>query len=71
MKRMPAILPAALVRFGCVDFHVGLLHGRSVVLRTMSEKADGNVHESVDNLSDLAADNSSRIVLRRLEGMQP
>ena len=37
-----------------------------VVIRAMSDKADGNAHESVDNMGDTAADNSSRIVIRML-----
>ena len=40
-----------------------------VVIRAMSDKADGNAHESVDNMGDIAADNSSRIVIQMLDSM--
>ena len=40
-----------------------------VVIRAMSDKADGNAHESIDNMDDLAADNSSRIVIQMLDAM--
>lgn len=38
-----------------------------VVIRTMSDKADGLAHETYENMADIAADNSCRIVLRMLE----
>ena len=41
-----------------------------VVLRALSDKADGNAHESYENFGDIAADNSSRIVLKMLETME-
>ena len=40
-----------------------------VVIRAMSDKADGNAHESIDNMGDIAADNSSRIVMEMLDAM--
>lgn len=40
-----------------------------VVIRALSDKADGNAHESIDDFGDLAADNSSRIVMRMLDVM--
>lgn len=40
-----------------------------VVIRAMSDKADGNAHDSVENMGDIAADNSSRIVMRMLDAM--
>ena len=40
------------------------------MIRAMSDKADGNAHESFDNMADLAADNSYRIVLEMLDSMQ-
>lgn len=40
-----------------------------VVIRAMSDKADGNAHDSIDNMGDLAADNSSRIVMQMLGSM--
>ena len=41
-----------------------------VVIRAMSDKADGNAHESIDNMGDLAADNSSRIVIQMMDAMR-
>ena len=38
-----------------------------VVIRTMSDKADGQAHESYDNMGDIAAQHSNRIVLEMLE----
>ena len=40
-----------------------------VVIRCMSDKADGEAHETYENLADRAADQSSRIVLRMLGAM--
>ncbi len=40
-----------------------------VVLRCMSDKADGKAHETYENLVELAADQSGRIVLRMLHAM--
>jgi len=40
-----------------------------VVIRCMSDKADGKAHDTYENLADLAAEQSSRIVLRMLEAM--
>lgn len=41
-----------------------------VVIRALSDKADGKAHESIENMGDIAADNSSRIVMKMLEDMQ-
>ena len=40
-----------------------------VVIRCMSDKADGEAHDTYENLADLAADQSSRIVLLMLDAM--
>lgn len=40
-----------------------------VVIRALSDKADGNAHESYENFGDTAADNSSRIVLKILDSI--
>ena len=40
-----------------------------VVIRAMSDKADGLAHESYENMADKAADNSSRIIVKMLESM--
>ena len=38
-----------------------------VVIRTMSDKADGKAHETYENMADIAADNSCRIIMQMLE----
>ena len=40
-----------------------------VVIRALSDKADGNAHENYENCGDIAADNSSRIVLKMLDNI--
>ena len=40
-----------------------------VVIRALSDKADGNAHESYENFGDIAADNSSRIVMKMLKAI--
>ena len=40
-----------------------------VVIRALSDKADGKAHESYENFGDTAADNSSRIVLKMLDNI--
>ena len=47
----------------------GLYDIPCVIIRTMSDKADGNAHESIENMGDLAADQSGRIVIKMLEEM--
>ena len=39
-----------------------------VVIRCMSDKADGKAHETYDNFGDTAADHSGKIVMKMLEG---
>lgn len=41
-----------------------------VVIRTMSDKADGLAHETYENMGDIAADNSCRIVMEMLESLE-
>jgi adenosylhomocysteine nucleosidase len=38
-----------------------------VVIRTLSDKADGLAHDTYENMADLAADNSCRIVMEMLK----
>lgn len=40
-----------------------------VVIRALSDKADGEAHENYENFADVAGANSSRIVLKMLEAM--
>lgn len=48
----------------CTQFKVPF-----VVIRCLSDKADGNARDGVENLGGIAADNSNRIVMRMLEAM--
>ena len=41
-----------------------------VVIRALSDKADGKAHETIDNMGDIAADNSSKIVIEMLKSIQ-
>ena len=40
-----------------------------VVIRTLSDMADGNAHESYENFGDIAGANSSHIILKMLESI--
>ena len=40
-----------------------------VVIRAMSDKADGKAHETYNNMADTAADNSCRIVMHMLDSI--
>ncbi len=40
-----------------------------IVVRALSDKADGNAHDSYDNFGDIAGDNSSRIVIKMLDSL--
>ena len=40
-----------------------------VVIRTMSDKADGLAHDTYENMADLAADHSSEVVMQMLKNM--
>ena len=48
----------------CMEYEVPF-----VVIRSMSDKADGKAHETYTNMGDIAADNSCRIVMGMLENM--
>ena len=41
-----------------------------VVIRAMSDKADGLAHDTYEDMGDRAADNSSKIVMQMLESME-
>ena len=59
---MACEMEGAAVADVCTQYQVPF-----VVIRTMSDKADGNAQESLENFQDLAADNSCRIVMEMLE----
>ena len=40
-----------------------------VVIRALSDKADGNAHSSYENFADITADNSGRIVIKMLDAL--
>lgn len=40
-----------------------------VIVRALSDKADGKAHESYEGFGDIAADNSSKIVLKMMENI--
>lgn len=48
----------------CMEYEVPF-----VVIRSMSDKADGKAHETYTNMGDIAADNSCLIVMGMLEDM--
>ena len=58
-------MEGAAVAAVCTEYAVPF-----VVIRTMSDKADGNAHETFDNMMDIAADNSCRIVIEMIEAMK-
>lgn len=41
-----------------------------IVIRTLSDKADGKAHESYANMGTIAAENSNKIILNMLEDME-
>lgn len=72
-RRITAALVACLLLFTCLlsacgkekepELYIG-------IIRALSDKADGNAHETYANMADVAADNSSRILLRMLENIE-
>ena len=57
-------MEGASVAAVCVQYNVPF-----VVIRTMSDKADGAAHETYENWVDIASDNSCSIVMKMLEEM--
>ncbi len=55
-------MEGAAVAVVCIQYETPF-----VVIRALSDKADGNAHDSYENFGDIAADNSGRIVLKMLE----
>ena len=41
-----------------------------VVIRCLSDKADGNAHDSYEGFGDIAGANSSRIVIQMLDSIE-
>ena len=58
-------MEGASIALVCMQYDVP-----AVVIRTMSDKADGRAHETYHNMEQAAADNSGRIIMRMLENMQ-
>jgi adenosylhomocysteine nucleosidase len=40
-----------------------------VVIRALSDKADGKAHKNYKNFGDIAGDNSSKIVIKMLDAL--
>lgn len=57
-------MEGAAIAVVCSDYEMPF-----VVLRVMSDKADGLAHDTFENMADLAADRSSSIIMRMLENM--
>lgn len=55
-------MEGAAVAVACLRFETPF-----VVIRALSDKADGNAHDSYENFGEIAADNSSRIVFNMLD----
>ena len=55
-------MEGAAVAVVCIEYETPF-----VVLRALSDKADGKARDSYENLGDIAADNSSHIVIKMLE----
>ena len=48
----------------CINYNIPY-----IVIRALSDKADGNAHDSYENFGDIAASNSSKIVLKMIESL--
>ncbi len=57
-------MEGASIAIVCIQYDVPF-----VVIRAMSDKADGKAHETYDNMADIAADNSSGIVINMLNSI--
>ena len=58
-------MEGAAIAVVCIKYDVPF-----VVIRALSDKADGKAHESYTNMGDIAADHSSSIVLKMLENIE-
>ena len=58
-------MEGASVALVCMQYDVPC-----VVIRTLSDKADGNAHETYENMGDIAADHSGRILMQMLEDIR-
>ena len=57
-------MEGASVAVICIRYNIPF-----VVIRALSDKADGAAHENYEDFGDIAAENSSKIVLKMLEKM--
>lgn len=69
-RRITAALVACLLLFTCLLSACGKEKEPESYIGIISDKADGNAHETYANMADVAADNSSRILLRMLENIE-
>ena len=58
-------MEGAAVAMVCAKYEIPF-----AVIRSLSDKADGNAHESLENMGKTAAEHSSRIILRMLENLK-
>ena len=59
-------MEGASIALVCTQYEVPF-----VVIRTMSDKADGAAHETYENMADIAADNSCKIIMEMLSADEP
>ncbi|MDY6368145.1 MAG: 5'-methylthioadenosine/adenosylhomocysteine nucleosidase [Clostridia bacterium] len=57
-------MEGAAVAAICIKYEIPF-----VVIRALSDKADGNAHDSYEGFGNIAAENSSKIVIKMLESM--
>lgn len=57
-------MEGAAVAVVCINYETPF-----VVIRALSDKADGNAHDSYEDFGEIAADNSSRIVIKMLDSV--
>ena len=55
-------MEGAAVAVVCINYETPF-----VVIRALSDKADGNANDSYENFGEIAADNSSRIVVKMMD----
>lgn len=58
-------MEGAAIAVVCIDYKTPF-----VVIRALSDKADGKAHDSYENFGEIAADNSSRIVIKMLDSIK-
>jgi adenosylhomocysteine nucleosidase len=57
-------MEGAVIAVVCISYETPF-----VVIRALSDKADGNAHDSYEGFGDIAGDNSSQIVIKMLDAI--